>query len=87
MIEQTKHAVWAGTHFSQLVASSGFHGAAGLYAFSGDALEQMQAAKAQGMWTAVEQMIAPRQVVEELVQQEQRSFPDWAGKYEVNRYA
>ncbi|MBX4378684.1 hypothetical protein K4H02_26860, partial [Mycobacterium tuberculosis] len=52
VIEQTKHAVWAGTHFSQLVASSGFHGAAGLYAFSGDALEQMQAAKAQGMWTA-----------------------------------
>jgi glycosyltransferase involved in cell wall biosynthesis len=70
-----------------LVASSGFHGAAGLYAFSGDALEQMRAAKALGMWTALEQMIAPREVVEELVQTEQRSFPDWAGKYEENRYA
>ncbi|MBA8878912.1 hypothetical protein FHW16_002630 [Phyllobacterium myrsinacearum] len=87
VVEQTRHAVWAGSHFSELVASSGFHGAAGLYAFSGDALEQMQAAKALGMWTAVEQMIAPREVVEELVQAEQLSFPDWAGKYEMNRYA
>ncbi len=87
VIEETNHAVWAGSEFSRLVASSGFHGAAGLYAFAGDALEQMVAAKQQGMWTAVEQMIAPRDVVEELVKREQQSFPDWAGPHTDNQYA
>jgi glycosyl transferase family 1 len=85
-VEETEHAVWAGSQFSRLVANSGFHGAAGLYAFAGDALEQMVAAKQQGMWTAVEQMIAPREVVEELVGSEQKSFPDWAGPDTDNAY-
>jgi hypothetical protein len=87
VVTHTAHAVWAGSEFSHLVASSGFHNAAGLYAFSGDALEQMLAAKQQGMWTAVEQMIAPREVVEELVKAEQQSFPDWAGPHTDNHHA
>jgi hypothetical protein len=87
VIDETKHAIWAGSEFSRLVADSGFHGAAGLYAFAGDALEQMAAAKRQGMWTAVEQMIAPRDVVEELVAREQQSFPDWAGPHTFNQHA
>jgi hypothetical protein len=87
VIEETQHAVWAGSEFSRLVASSGFHGAAGLYAFAGDALEQMVAAKQEGMWTAVEQMIAPREVVEELVRSEQQRFPDWAGPHTDNQFA
>ncbi|MEK1886698.1 MAG: glycosyltransferase family 4 protein [Phyllobacterium sp.] len=86
-IDHMAHTVWAGSEFSRLVASSGFHDADGLYAFSGDALEQMQAAKQQGMWTAVEQMIAPWNVVEELVRGEHASFPDWAGPYIENQYA
>ena len=87
VVEQTEHAVWAGSEFSRLVASSGFHGAAGLYAFAGDALEQMVAAKQQGMWTAVEQMIAPREVVEELIGNEQQSLPDWAATHSNNEHA
>jgi hypothetical protein len=87
ILEHMAHTVWAGSEFSRLVASSGFHDAAGLYAFAGDALEQMQAAKQQGMWTAVEQMIAPRDVVEELVRGEHERFPDWAGPYVENRHA
>ncbi|MGH6859949.1 MAG: glycosyltransferase family 4 protein [Phyllobacterium sp.] len=79
--QQNAHGVWAGSTFSRLVASRGFHDAAGLYAFSGDALEQMRAAKQQGMWTAVEQMIAPRDVVEELLVGEQKSFPHWAASH------
>lgn len=87
VIDETSHAVWAGSRFSTLVARRGFHGAAGLYAFSGDALEQMQAAKQQGMWTVVEQMIAPRDVVEDLVDQEMRRFPDWVGLPKLNPFA
>ncbi|KQS76669.1 glycoside hydrolase [Rhizobium sp. Leaf384] len=87
VIGETSHALWAGARFSQLVAGRGFHGAAGLYAFSGDALEQMQAAKRQGLWTAVEQMIAPREVVERLIDQEIARFPAWAGPQTANVFA
>ncbi|KAA0700237.1 glycosyltransferase [Neorhizobium sp. P12A] len=85
--DETSHAVWAGSRFSTLVAKSGFHGASGLYAFSGDALEQMEAAKQQGMWTVVEQMVAPRDVLEELVSREMTRFPEWMGLPKQNPFA
>ncbi|WP_313528131.1 glycosyltransferase family 4 protein [Shinella sp.] len=85
--EETSHAVWAGSRFSTLVAARGFHNAAGLYAYSGDALEQMRAAKRQGLWVAVEQMIAPRTVVESILAEEMRHFPDWAGPPLPNSHA
>lgn len=86
-IEETSHAIWAGSRFSSLVASRGFHDAAGLYAYSGDALEQMRMAKCQGLWTAVEQMIAPRTVVESIMAEEMRRLPDWAGPPARNPFA
>lgn len=76
---ETSHALWAGSSFSQMVARSGFHDAAGLYTFSGDGLEQMRAARKQGLWTVVEQMNAPRDVLDALVGQEMARFPDWVG--------
>ncbi|KQT04779.1 MULTISPECIES: glycosyltransferase family 4 protein [unclassified Rhizobium] len=76
---ETSHAIWAGARFSKLVSRNGFHGATGLYAFSGDALEQIQTARHLGMWTAVEQMIAPRGVLEALILEEMQRFPDWEG--------
>ncbi|UPA27546.1 glycosyltransferase family 4 protein [Shinella oryzae] len=85
--EEASHAVWAGSRFSTLVATHGFHNAAGLYAYSGDALEQMQAAKRQGLWVAVEQMIAPRAVVENILAEEMRRFPEWAGPVQTNPHA
>lgn len=87
VVEETSHAIWAGSVFSERVARRGFHGAAGLYAFSGDALEQMRAAKQQGLWTAVEQMIAPRDVVEALLAQEMARFPEWTGPAQDNPHA
>ena len=87
VIEETAHAVWAGSIFSRMVAQSGFHDASGLYAFSGDALEQMHAAKRRGLWTAVEQMIAPRDVVEMLMDREMQRFPAWAGLPRSNPHA
>ena len=86
-LEEISHAVWAGSHFSTLVARRGFHDAAGLYAYSGDALEQIEAAKCQGMWTAVEQIVAPRRVLETILEEEMRRFPDWAGPPQRNPFA
>lgn len=75
--QSTANAIWAGEKFGRLVASRGFHGASGVYAFSGEALELLTAAKNQGLWTAVEQMIAPRTVVDQLVCEEDILHPDW----------
>ncbi len=84
---EMSHAVWAGSRFSTLVAAQGFHNAAGLYAYSGDALEQMRAAKKQGLWVAVEQMVAPRAVLEAILAEEMGHFPDWAGPPAKNPHA
>lgn len=84
----TRHALWAGRRFSVLVARRGYAGASGLYTFAGDGLEQIEAAKRQGLWVAVEQMNAPREVLDELVNGEKARFPDWsAGLADSTRFA
>ncbi|MEN5248715.1 glycosyltransferase family 4 protein [Brucella pseudintermedia] len=75
--KSTANAIWAGETFGRLVARSGFHGASGVYAFSGEALELLTAAKRQGLWTAVEQVIAPRTIVDQLACEEEVLNPGW----------
>ncbi|WP_285538121.1 glycosyltransferase family 4 protein [Brucella sp. NBRC 12950] len=75
--KSTDNAIWAGKTFGALVAARGFHGAHGLYAFSGEALELLTVARNQGLWTAVEQMIAPRPVVDRLAAEESLLHPGW----------
>ncbi|WP_081852856.1 glycosyltransferase family 4 protein [Bosea sp. 117] len=84
---ETRNALWAGQRFSELVAGRGFHGASGVYAFAGDALEMLAAARAQGLWTAVEQMIAPRDMVERLLREESERFPEWQPPQRPDRLA
>lgn len=84
----TRHALWAGRRFSTLVARRGYAGASGLYTFAGDGLEQIEAAKRAGLWVAVEQMNAPREVLDELVNHERARFPEWeAGLPDSSRFA
>jgi glycosyltransferase involved in cell wall biosynthesis len=75
--EETWAALHVARQFSQRVARSGFGGASGFYGIAGECLEQMQAARAQGLWTAVEQIIAPRGIVDRLTLEEAERFPDW----------
>ena len=74
---QTAIALDAGHDFSERVVRSGFGGASGFYGMSGECLEQLRAARRKGLWTAVEQMIAPRAIVDRLVAREFEQFPDW----------
>ena len=83
----TRHALWAGQRFSELVARHNLDGASGLYAFAGDGLEQMAAARQAGLWTAVEQINAPREVLDALVAREQSRFPGWQAPSIENRLA
>ena len=63
----TRAALSAGRRFSRAVEREGFGAAAGFYGISGECLEQLQAARLLGLATAVEQIIAPREIVDKLV--------------------
>ena len=85
--EFTAVSLWGGTRFSELVVRCGFGNAAGLYAFSGKSLEQLAAARSQGLWTAVEQIIAPRAMVDRLLAEEEDRFPGWQKRASEDRFA
>src|SRR5690606_20383298 len=74
----TRAALEAGRSFSRNVIRHGFGKAAGFYGMSGEGLEQLDAARKQGLRTAVEQIIAPRMVVDRLVSDEVARHPEWA---------
>lgn len=72
-----RHAIWAGRRFSKLVAGAGFDGARGLYTIAGEGLEMIDAAKSAGLWVAVDQINAPHELLERLVERERQRFPGW----------
>jgi glycosyltransferase involved in cell wall biosynthesis len=85
--EQTATALWAAPRFARLVIRHGFGGATGFYGFSGDSLEQLLAAREAGLWTVAEQIIAPRTLLDRLLEEEEAAFPDWRLEQERDRHA
>jgi glycosyltransferase involved in cell wall biosynthesis len=83
----TRLALLDGKAFSRAVAAAGFGQASGFYGIAGECLEQLEAARAQGLWTAVEQIIAPREIVDRLIAGEAARFPDWAESQPADPYA
>jgi len=77
----------AARSFSRAVVRQGFGHAKGFYGIAGECLEQLTAARRQGLWTAVEQIVAPREVLEKLVEHERRKFPDWGEFANVDPFA
>jgi glycosyltransferase involved in cell wall biosynthesis len=70
--------LWAGAEFGRKVAGAGFGGAGAVYTFNTAALEILRAAKERGLFTVLEQTIAPRQYEEELLAAEERRYPGWS---------
>ncbi|WP_225771451.1 glycosyltransferase family 4 protein [Inquilinus sp. Marseille-Q2685] len=85
--EETAAMLATARAFSRRVVRRGFGDADGFYGIAGECLEQMQAARAAGLWTAVEQIIAPRGIVERLIQEEAARFPDWERPGPPDRHA
>jgi glycosyltransferase involved in cell wall biosynthesis len=75
--DEMRAALDAGRRLSELVVSHGFGQASGFYGFVRECLEQLQAARSHGLWTAVEQNIAARETVDRLAREEQERFPAW----------
>ncbi len=75
--EHTAAEIWSGARLSRLVARDGFGAATDYYGFSGECLEAVTAAKRQGLRTTVEQIIAPRSVLDGLMRAEEADFGGW----------
>ena len=73
----SKVYLWAGAAFGNRVAHDGFGAAGAVYTFNTAALEILHAARDRGLFTVLEQTIAPRAVEEDLIAEEQARFPDW----------
>lgn len=85
--QHTETAIWGASRFGSLVNRAGFGGATGFYGFSGDSLEQVAAARECGLWTTVEQIIAPRGVLDRLMEEEEDTFREWRFEQERDRFA
>lgn len=76
--EQSAVYLWAGATFGKNVARNGFGSASAVYAFNSAALEILRAARSRGLFTVVEQTMAPRAIEKELLDEEHLRFPQWA---------
>lgn len=85
--DHTRAALWTARQFSSFAIKQGFAGASGLYGISGECLEQLAAAKRAGLWAAVEQIIAPRRIVDRLLAEEEERHPFWQKPNSADRYA
>ncbi|WP_134499359.1 glycosyltransferase family 4 protein [Microvirga pakistanensis] len=77
LTERTAVEIWSGRVLSDLVARSGFGSAQAVFGYSGECLGLLEAARAAGLRTIVEQTNAPRGIVSEFFDQEQERFPEW----------
>lgn len=74
---ETALTLWGGRRLSKLSVAHGLADATAVYGFSGECSRLLAAAKARGLATAVEQIIAPRPIVDLLVREEEARFPHW----------
>jgi glycosyltransferase involved in cell wall biosynthesis len=85
--DETRLALAEAREFSKRVVRRGFGSASGFYGISGECLEQIEEAKRQGLWAVVEQIIAPRGTVDQLVAAEAARFPAWQGAFDADPMA
>jgi glycosyltransferase involved in cell wall biosynthesis len=78
----TEAHIWAGESLSRRVLRSLLRDtgrkARAVYGFSGECLELVTGAKALGMKVVVEQIVAPKPIVDRLVMEEEDRFPGWS---------
>lgn len=84
--QDTKAALQAARRLGRAVEREGFGDATGFYGFAGECLEQLQAARRNGLWTVVDQVNAPREIVDRLVAREAERFPGWEPEPEADPY-
>ena len=69
--------LWAGERFCRLIARAGLGAGSGVYVFNSAGLELLQFARARGLFTVLEQTIAPRLIQNQLLDHELQRHPGW----------
>ncbi|MBI3090851.1 MAG: glycosyltransferase family 4 protein [Candidatus Tectomicrobia bacterium] len=69
--------LWASTLFCKEILSRGLGNANAVYAFNSAGLELLRHARARGLFTVIEQTIAPRSVEAAIMRQEAECWPGW----------
>jgi hypothetical protein len=69
--------LWVGREFCQRVISSGLGRARGVYTFNSAGLELLRCARARGLFTVMEQTIAPAKIEDELLGVEEAEHCGW----------
>lgn len=75
--EKLKVYLRSNAAFCSKVVRTGFGNATHVYAFSGAALEILEASRAAGIYTVLEQPSAAHLIQERIMAEEFRRFPDW----------
>jgi glycosyltransferase involved in cell wall biosynthesis len=75
--EQIRVHLQIGIKFGELCASTGFGKATHIYTFSSAGLEIIEAARAAGLKTVVEQPAAASEVEQEIMREERVRYPGW----------
>jgi glycosyltransferase involved in cell wall biosynthesis len=75
--EQWRTYLWANEAFGSRVAAAGFGRSNAVYAFNTSAYEVLTAARARGLFTVLEQTIAPLGIEQSLLQAERERHPGW----------
>lgn len=79
--DMTAAFLWANKAFCQQVLAQKLNPHTGIYTFNSAGLEILQAAHQQGRPTIMEQTIAPRALEQQLLLEEQQTFPDWQAPF------
>lgn len=72
----------AGATFGKRVVRDGFGGARAVYTFNTAALEILTIARERGLFSVLEQTIAPRALEEDLLAEERARFPEWESQHQ-----
>ncbi|MEO4001502.1 glycosyltransferase family 4 protein [Mesorhizobium sp. CAU 1732] len=75
--QDTRVSLEAAKQFSRAVIASGFGSATGFYGIAGECLDQLREARRRGLRTVVEQIVAPRSILDRLVTEEADKHRGW----------
>lgn len=75
--ERTGVHLWAGEKFCKLILSSGLEGASGVYTFNSAGLELLRQARSLKIKAIMEQTIAPRIIIDQILSVEREKHLGW----------
>jgi len=85
--QATEVYLWGGNKFNELILRDGFGSAQCVYGFNSACEGLFREAKGRGLFTVMEQTIAPRLVQDRIVQEERALAPEWERSEAADRFS